>query len=429
MDIKSVMKVKNKNKVDQSTFEAIEKAMDLIIEEFGQNEELHLQNEIDRRRYLYDSGYFKIIKEDKGRCTYPGCEKIAIKSHSIQKSASLKIIAEDNHVSMLAFDYRTEEMKMKRIGVNDASTFPGFCSEHELMFQVFETKGNIESDIEKLLQLYRSCCREIYGNQKSITISRYRHEQYLNFRNLKFKEMFLEKLEPDMLKDLRFDSIRYDHLTTNESLILNQITVAENHLKDFLYPMHKKLLKDIGKGRQQSTFLVSITVDIEIPCCLAGITYISGKGKVIEPIIVNVLPQIGSTMVLFAAPKRLQKRVEWFVRLITRSVFHLLESIEHWILDNSDHWFIRPSVWDYLNDSIKDNIINKFFLEMYSDSNTETMIFIQLRKELIHQFLEHYDPSSEEYQFALTKRKSLIEYLEKNGWGSDDQSPGGMALK
>jgi membrane-bound inhibitor of C-type lysozyme len=60
------------------------------------------------------------------------CSKKIIKAHSISKSSSLKEIAEDGHVlttfksaSMSGSNFT---IKPKRIGINQASTFTGFCS-------------------------------------------------------------------------------------------------------------------------------------------------------------------------------------------------------------------------------------------------------------------------------------------------------------
>ena len=41
------------------------------------------------------------------------------------------------------------KMKIKKIGINDASTFPGFCSIHEQLFENFEKKGQLISRMSR----------------------------------------------------------------------------------------------------------------------------------------------------------------------------------------------------------------------------------------------------------------------------------------
>lgn len=79
-----------------------------------------------------------------GECMYPNnggrCPPI-IKSHTIQRRGPLtRIIDADNHVSTLQLD-RTANFQVNQIGWKFASTFPGFCAEHDsLAFRPVENE-------------------------------------------------------------------------------------------------------------------------------------------------------------------------------------------------------------------------------------------------------------------------------------------------
>ncbi|WP_419843328.1 cytoplasmic protein [Actinobacillus pleuropneumoniae] len=104
------------------------------------------------------------------------CSKKIIKAHTISKSSSLSTIMDKNNEvigSDLSFGKLIENnglLGLRKIGVNDASTFTGFCSEHDkLLFSRIEDE-EVLPDLEQIfLFSYRGLCREIYakGNQKN----------------------------------------------------------------------------------------------------------------------------------------------------------------------------------------------------------------------------------------------------------------------
>jgi len=83
----------------------------------------------------------------QGFCSHPNagvaCGQV-IRSHTIQKKRGLEAIAEDGHVISIksAFQniFRSKgNFSFGKIGVNDASTFPGFCNTHDTsMFKMVE---------------------------------------------------------------------------------------------------------------------------------------------------------------------------------------------------------------------------------------------------------------------------------------------------
>ncbi|WP_186429665.1 hypothetical protein [Clostridium sp. BSD9I1] len=132
-----------------------------VLEEKARNHEL-----VDKQTVRVLN--FEVIKrrekrfKEKRKCIINGCSKESIKkSHSIQKSKSLKLISEENHLLQPLFKETGDkvEMHMDRVGIKDASTFPGYCSDHEKRFEEFEITGKISTIYHGQLQSYRTICR------------------------------------------------------------------------------------------------------------------------------------------------------------------------------------------------------------------------------------------------------------------------------
>ncbi len=114
-------------------------AFEEAVEEFEAKPTVAFSSEGERRQQ-----YFKHRREwaeqwsRPGPCMYRGCTEESIKrSHTIPLSASLKLIAEYDHV--LTPTYKDFEVDLSRISAKQASTFPGFCEEHERLFSDFES--------------------------------------------------------------------------------------------------------------------------------------------------------------------------------------------------------------------------------------------------------------------------------------------------
>lgn len=99
------------------------------------------------------------------------CSNDIIKAHSISKKGALTSISENNHVYGLKFDFNG--FIFKKIGINDASTFYGFCKKHdELLFSSFE-KHDFNKTKKQLFDLcYRAICQEHYTMLRVVDILR-----------------------------------------------------------------------------------------------------------------------------------------------------------------------------------------------------------------------------------------------------------------
>ncbi len=121
--------------------ENVEKIIKIQKEMEKNNEfnDYHLLNKYDQEyfRNKYFEQINKIHKEKRKRkiCVFPACENKTIKkSHSIQKQGPLREIAEKGKLIYPQPQNSITNIDFVEIGIENASTFPGFCEKHEKYF-------------------------------------------------------------------------------------------------------------------------------------------------------------------------------------------------------------------------------------------------------------------------------------------------------
>ncbi len=118
--------------------------------------------------------FSKGLKKEK-YCSAPEsmkslCTKKIIKAHTISKNGCLSDIADEtNHVlglkpNLTSIEKHKGLLVPERIGINNASTFTGFCSYHDNnIFSPLEKEEFKATDEQCFLLAYRSISREVYA--------------------------------------------------------------------------------------------------------------------------------------------------------------------------------------------------------------------------------------------------------------------------
>jgi hypothetical protein len=102
------------------------------------------------------------------RCLAPGmiCAEKAIRAHSVQNSRALELLAREHHVKGITkrVDGLRPVLAFGDVGRNHATTFEGFCAQHDReMFQPIDQRPISGSDGEQLFLLaYRAVARELH---------------------------------------------------------------------------------------------------------------------------------------------------------------------------------------------------------------------------------------------------------------------------
>lgn len=95
------------------------------------------------------------------------CGEPAIRAHSIQNRQTIALLEKDNHVLAWQprFSQAGPDIALRRIGRNGASTFAGFCNQHDTeLFRPLDTKALDAADREQLFLLaYRGITCELHA--------------------------------------------------------------------------------------------------------------------------------------------------------------------------------------------------------------------------------------------------------------------------
>ncbi|MFM5217039.1 hypothetical protein ACEUAM_06100 [Aeromonas hydrophila] len=118
-------------------------------------------------------------QNQRGRCLHydrgTRCNNI-ISAHSIQKKGQLSLIAENGHVYCLSADLsilrKTDGKPLpKIIGINDASTFYGFCKHHDNeLFKPIDDYPLTPDKKQIALYAYRCICKELFVKENAVVV-------------------------------------------------------------------------------------------------------------------------------------------------------------------------------------------------------------------------------------------------------------------
>ncbi|TAE90744.1 MAG: hypothetical protein EAZ81_08890 [Verrucomicrobia bacterium] len=109
----------------------------------------------------------------KGRCLL--CDGDSIRSHTISKSNYLKLIGEGGSVLQWRQNWWAKEsddlMGLGPVVINEASTFPGFCAEHDgRLFESIDTLQFSARRDQLFLQAFRAHVRELHCKRAQLSM-------------------------------------------------------------------------------------------------------------------------------------------------------------------------------------------------------------------------------------------------------------------
>jgi hypothetical protein len=367
----------NKNLLDK-----INAAMDKALEDFQANPDFIFDNELERLKYEF--GEPKELKNWKKlqKCIVQGCDKKSIvKSHTIQKSSSIKELSENGHILTPNFNRKTGEMEMLSNGVNEASTFPGYCSEHESLFSEFENLKDFKTGEHMGLQLYRTICREIVINEYQIRTFEDIRKRYIKFRNKMMTNAIIANLDEETLNTptLKLNEFTVKSNDARLKIIKRQIKSSKNNLSSFLYPYRDAILNDLKKKKFQKVAYVARKFNQQIPIALAGKGNFYYKTKNVD-IIMNILPIKNSTYIFYSTLKKNTKALDLFMSQMENPL-KMMCVVESCLIHGSDHWFIKPSVWNKIKPDLQQKILDSINDDKYSIADDFEMTILNDLKQ------------------------------------------------
>ena len=165
------------------------------------------------------------------KCFHPSAGKVTCKgkiinAHTVSKSGSLKRIANNGKVLHFKPDINSlfetgGKLIAKEVGVNVASTFPGFCQHHDKeMFAPVEDVEFESTQYNCFLLGFRALTKEIYTKQSALELTPKMREldrgrdQYLQMQIQSFIDAYKAGIELGM-RDLNYHKEIYDKSYNN----------------------------------------------------------------------------------------------------------------------------------------------------------------------------------------------------------------------
>jgi hypothetical protein len=338
----------------------------------------------------------------KRRCSFPGCNATTVKSHVLQRTGPIKFISENNHVMAPNFDAK-KGGGVRSVGWNDASVFPGFCGHHDTnLFKTFETRGGVATDEDLSLQVYRSYQRELlalkHGVEKQPELFKEICEINQNFlRTQILREIGLDNIMkfPHILK-YKFSGGDWNSGEISEFFALRQETYKavariQHHMSEFIASPGASI-----KG----VCVLGYDIPVSIPVAFSGVgLYYTGlveDAKVLpvrraHALFMICIPGVASTKIVVFGAGDEARELETFLnhKGVTlccdsnKKRLALLDFVEQFMVGSTDHWFMRPSVWQALDEKTKGMLEGS--MGEFQDSLMDqwmTPIFAKLRHEL-----------------------------------------------
>lgn len=305
----------------------------------------------------------KMRKSEKNgqKCMMPDCNKKPIKySHTIPEKAVLRKISDSTgHVLFPKYLTQGRRYKMEPIGVNIASTFSGFCSEHENIFSGFESKGDF-SDESIGMQNFRVLCRDMF---------------YIQNRKKKLENVLcgykneLLKYHEDLMQNIHAkQKITYVG-DENTKHMEECIKVLDGEINLLYEDIYDDFVKDLS-GVEKIECLV-LDIPFKLPIAFAGRSRFGIKNaqkETLFSVVLSILPSDDSTALCFSIPT---KNKDNFLYILCQydDMVSLLSFIESWIIYGSDYWFIEPKYWDAMSHQKQQKILDDLLIKEYFPTN------------------------------------------------------------
>jgi hypothetical protein len=365
------------------------KIFDAVTDEYAENNKIIFANESERakRHFGIVNRRIKSWSQSK-RCMVPGCaNRSIVRSHTVPKGMSLTSIAEAGHVLEPTFNYKTGTAGLEKIGVGRATTFPGFCSQHELLFEQFENKKSIKTEAHISLQTYRAACRELFRAQFHIEQHDWAMKEYCRTRDEGLLRILRERMKKHaLLDDVEISSMEFkdDPLVEYGNTRVEPVREQVAYLQNLLLPA---LEKAIFQGDASGIHIKATQIDQVIPVALAGaasfVVSDNGNEKRV-PLLLNVVPAAGNTLIIFAGHASESRYVDAYEDRWMGHALEILSMIESWMINGTDQWCLQPSIWYKLPEKRRSTL---FSLLMGAKRNIgeecELSIFDDLRTDLV----------------------------------------------
>ncbi len=276
------------------------------------------------------------------------CSTKIINAHTVSKSGSLCEIAdESNHVLGLKINaaniFKNEgKLVPERLGVNQASTFKGFCSIHDkALFSCIEDRTFVGDQEQCIALMYRSVAKELYAKEGSLVTSEFIKEA--DKGAVPLQQVFIQSFSSDF------------QLGTKTAI---------KELSELKSQLDEQLLGNAIKNMSHLIIESSSPMPIAVSSIVSPASDFGGKSiqnlgdlsVVAEPLIFNSFSSDGKGYVVFSWPKSSNKVLGFINSLLDVKQTDIFSSLVRFFFGVSENTFISPSWWNDLARPQKDKI-------------------------------------------------------------------------
>lgn len=327
----------------------------------------------------------------KRYCLHPNraeCGGKIIKAHTIQRNGSLSKIAVDGHVytffpdhaSMIKGDMPT----VRSVGINNASTFTGFCRLHDnSTFEAIENHDLEPTKEQVFLFGYRAICREMFGKKAQLELIPHSREidKGESFESqMQWQDLinYWEIAVKRGLQDIEHHKSRYDAvLQSRDYSEVFYYVIQIKETPDFMcsgaiqpdIDFSGKRIQSLVGDYREGVYTNSIETDLE-----SISQNIFGAIELPDAIAFSMVGTDNGGAAIFT----------WIgespaCRQFVRSLDTLSDSkISHAIVRFAFHYFANifssPTWWDNLDEKIQANLLRRQYEGGISDTNPKSLM-------------------------------------------------------
>lgn len=388
---------------------------------FNKKESLKITNKGQEKLKKYKSS---------GKCMHPECSNNSIDSHTISKKVSLSTISFDEEVSCF-LPQRNElkkELILKKVHINNATTFKGFCSKHDnILFKDIDNNPNIKNPKEIFLQSYRSICKSVFDEgyykfilpseeSEDLLIKKIEDDIKNQFKNNTFIHNFLNNT--DYIKD-NFKNIiseNRENISIPYRALLNYKNSLEKDIKDNYNNISIENIDATTKKILTSDKEVTILykwLDWKIPVSIFN--YYTFKISKAELNILNFtyIPYEKSSEIFWIFKSNNSDLFFKHWNSMISSKINILSKIESSMM-SQENWCINPKIIDSLPEDRRKVLSDDmyFFYERSNFLNDYDMsIFDDIRNELINSGMCNIEKERDKFSIPI---RNDFEIRQKN---------------
>ncbi|EFQ2987639.1 YecA family protein [Escherichia coli] len=278
------------------------------------------------------------------------CDKRIVQAHTISKSSSLKAIADSsNHVmgvimNLASLMRNNGKWLPEKIGINQASTFTGFCAVHDrILFSCLENEKFTGTDEQCFALMFRSLSKEIYAKEGGVLSSDF--AKNADKGKLQVEQYYIQKLIDQHQSGLNAAIIELNNLKTSLDRILlsRQFSEIESVIFTFAEPLPIVVSSILSPERDFDGTKIQDLSDLTVSA---------------EQVCFNAFSCGGKGYVVFSW-LRTSTIIRRFIRtLIKIPANRMFNTLLYFFFTKAENTYSSPEWWDRLSDKQRENIGN-----------------------------------------------------------------------